>query len=161
MSDPTEFEPGPANLSAFMVRAIGEGLSANQTLAAWREAGGTVDRTFGLKLFGEMRGIGERSSAIAGLDVDVPVPAEMMTPWAANGPGNYAHWVAIHGRYVGERDVSEFRTTIYSDRPLSPAEAQDAAIAELGDVTETGTLAGFEPVGAVVTSVSILTGRPS
>lgn len=159
MTDLPPFEAGPANFTPFAARGLNEGLSGNAILNAWRAAGGHIDRTTGLKLIGEVRGLGPEAQAIAALDENTPVPIDLMQRWAANGPGEFAHFYVVHGHFRRETDVFEFRGTVYSPTPLSAAQVADEAWDQFNAAFGTGQYGEFVGQGVVQTSVAQLVGR--
>lgn len=143
------------NVSAFLPRAIEEGMSARRALASFREAGGRMGNQAFRSLYGEARAAVEGRDAIAGLDYDAIPPGTAYTDWTAGAEGRYATFVQSFTRMPGEVEVENRFYTHITDAPHSPQEAIDAAAEFYTDaaVSTGGTPQGVYQ-GSVVTSMT-------
>lgn len=131
-------EPGgvSGNRAGFIARAIQEGMSANQTLGALRDAGMGINRQAGLRLYGQVNA----SLARRGEQVAYPTNAlprgDMLQPWAMGRGGQYATQVEIQVRDRRTGIVSAVQYTHVTDEPHTGDEAIQAGMNLYGD-TET------------------------
>lgn len=155
-------EPIPAgNPAGFIADLIGGGVESAR--AAYREfhaAGGSMQETTFNQLFGEVRaGIANRG-ALVDVNYGVPLGDQHFTEWSAGRSGTFAHQVDILLREVGTTDPLMHSYTVMSDRPLSPADAIDQAIAEWSENIGPGQSGeGQVILGGVLSGAFKMTGR--
>lgn len=107
----------------FMVSAAREGLSANATLKALRDAGQGIGRTEGLALFRQAKAVQDNRVAAAGLEWNNPIPEGFGAPWPSRVRTDLSVSVKllIRNHVTGEYDVINHRT--YNAEGLTPGEA--------------------------------------
>lgn len=152
--------PEPFNIGSFLGKAVGEGLSARQAIAEFREAGMQMSNQTFRSLYSSARDALANHDAIAALDYDAIPPGDAFTDWAAGEGGNYATFIESFVRMPGEREVESRFFTHVTSEPHTPQEAIDAAAAIYGDEGDgTGPAYGAVYHGSVVTSVTRTTPR--
>lgn len=149
------------NPAGFIAELLQQG--AESAAGAYREfhaAGGSMQETTFNQLFGEVRaGIANRG-VLADTLYHVPLGDQHFTEWSAGRAGTYAHQVDILLREVGTTDPLMHSYTVMTDRPLSPAEAVDQAIAEWSENIGPGQSGeGQVILGGVLSGAFKMTGR--
>lgn len=127
-SAPDEGGVNVGNPSGFIASKIREGISGNQMLREFREAGGAMERQRFLRLIGDTRDVLARQPQAAAIDPSrIPTGDELAT-WAMGRGGQYATQVSlsIYDRETGL--VMHNPYTYVSDDPHSPEEAITEAI---------------------------------
>jgi hypothetical protein len=140
------------NPAGFMVDAIEQGLSSNQAIAAFREAGGAMGNEAFRRLYGEVgASIADRSAAAA-LDPYALPGASDYTKWSMGAGGQYVTTVDVLFRDVGTNDVGRKQYMYKTADPHTPAEAQLAAWGDMGD-PDNESQYGQRMVGAITRNV--------
>lgn len=156
-------EPGaPAgNPAGFIAELIGEGTpSARQAYDRFHAAGGSMQETTFNQLFGEVRAGIENRGRLVEADYHVPLGDQHFTEWSAGRAGTFAHQVDIMFREVGETDPQMRAYTVMSDRPLSPAEAIDQALADWAEHIQPGDTGESQVIlGGTLSGAFKMTGR--
>lgn len=137
------------NRAGFIARAIQQGMSANQTLAALREGGAGMARQAGLRLYGQV------ASSLANREAQISYPtnalprAEVLSPWAMGRGGQFATQVEIQVRDRRTGIISAVQYTHVTDEPHTGDEAIQAGMDLYGD-TDTQNRYGQTVEGGVV-----------
>lgn len=127
-----DFQITPGNPSGFMVYAQQLGLSARESLDAWRELGGTSGNQNWHTMYGQIADALSRIPDQAALDPTVlPGPTDYAT-WAAGRGGQFATQVGVVVTDVETGLQSTLQYTYFSDVPHTPDEARQAAMDEYG-----------------------------
>lgn len=140
---------------------IDQGLTATAALDEFRAMGAEGVRTqVWYDLWGETAAAKANAGRFFDIDYAAPLGGGDYVEWAAGRPGTYAHQVGVVVRDLesGTEWVTEY--TAVSDRPLSPQEAVDEAMAVFsqGTTAEGGT---FEERirGGFLKNAYVMTGR--
>lgn len=152
------------NPSGFIVGKIGEGTSATQALADWRDAGGTATTATWYRLWGEISNAEGLVNDIARLPGGVAVPVELHAPWSAGTEGRYAYQGYVQTERTEQlegggvlRVLESVPGMVVSDVILTPDEAAAQMIKDAAE----GYSEGNYPVralGATLTSAYLMTG---
>lgn len=135
MSD-LEFGDDGANIgnpAGFIAQSIRDGLSGNESLRQFREAGGSMRNEYWRSTFADVRDAMARSESVAGLNPDAIPNAEDYAQWAMGRGGQYATQVNVFMRGKGTGDSGFQPFTYVTDEPHTPGEAEQAAQDELSD----------------------------
>lgn len=154
MSDFEDFGDGTdlGNVSGFMAAQIRDGLSANEGLRQFREAGGAMRRDYWLQGYGEVRDVLSREDSAASLNPDALPDGTDYGEWAMGTGGQYATQVTVFTRDIETGTVIPQQYTYVTDDPHTPAEAEANAIADFADA-EAVSEYGQAVQGAVTTAV--------
>lgn len=124
--------PVPGNPAGFIAYHLQIGSSARESLAAWREAGGTAGNQAWYRLVGQVQDTLNRTSEMAALEPDLLPSSSDYGEIAMGRGGQYATNVVVTAvdQETGLASSSWFMH-VTSD-PHTPGEAQDAAMDEYG-----------------------------
>lgn len=116
------------NPAGFMSSKIMEGVSANQALRDFRDAGGAFRRQDWLRSYAGVRDTLSRQPDIAGISPSTVPDASQYGEWAMGRGGQFATQVQIHviDRESGIVGTAPF--TFISDEPHTPEDAVEAGI---------------------------------
>lgn len=137
-----EGNPWASGIRGFISGAIEEGLSGAQALDAFREAGGEGIRTqTWYDLWGETMGAKANAGRFFDVDYGSHLGDDMYADWNAKGPAGFAHQVELQVRSFDTGESFAIQQTVFSDTPMTPQEAVDAAFAQASDsgIQEGGT----------------------
>lgn len=140
------------NPAGFIAQSIRNGLSMNQSLREFREAGGAARNEYWRSTYADVRDAMARSENVAGLNPDALPTGEDYAEWAMGRGGQYATQVTVFIRTKGTGDSGTRQFTYLTDEPHTPGEAEQAAIDEFTDPVNAGP---YEDVvsGAMATNV--------
>lgn len=137
------------NRAGFIARAIQQGMSANQTLAALRDAGAGMARQAGLRLYGQVMGSLANREAQVAYPTNALPRAEVLSPWAMGRGGQFATQVEIQVRDRRTGIISAVQYTHVTNEPHTGDEAIQAGMDLYGD-TDTQNRYGQTVEGGVV-----------
>lgn len=116
------------NPAGFMASKIGEGVSANQALSDYREAGGSFRRQDWLRGYASVRDTLSRAPDTMGLPSDSVPPAEAYGEWRMGRGGQFATQVQMQVMDRESGIVGTAPFTYITDAPHTPDEAVAAGI---------------------------------
>lgn len=140
------------NPAGFIAQSIRDGLSGNETLRQFREAGGQMRNEYFRSTYANIRDAMARSENVAGLNPDALPTGEDYAEWSMGRGGQYATQVTVFIRQKGTGDTGTRNFTYVTDEPHTPGEAEQAAIDEFTDPINAGP---YEDVvtGSMATNV--------
>ena len=140
------------NVSGFMAQSIRDGLSANEALREFREAGGAMRRDYWLQGYSEVRDVLSREDTAGALDPGALPDGTDYGEWAMGRGGQYATQVTVFLRDIETGTVTPQQYTYVTDDPHTPEEAELNAIEDFGDAEAVSDY-GQAVQGAVTTAV--------
>lgn len=140
------------NPAGFIAQSIRDGLSGNESLRQFREAGGSMRNEYWRSTYADVRDAMARSETVPGLNPDMLPTGEDYASWEMGRGGQYATQVSVFIRQSGTGDTGTRNFTYVTDDPHTPGEAEQAAIDEFTDPINAGP---YEDVvtGALTTNV--------
>lgn len=121
------------NPAGFVAGSIREGMSANESLQAFKDAGGAMRRQTFLRMYGEVTSAIANSPGAMSRDPFAVPSAGDLTPWTM-GPGDqYATSVNVLFRDLDTGIVGHRQYLYVTDEPHAPIEAEQAAWDDFGD----------------------------
>lgn len=150
MADEGDYEtPNPGNPAGFIAYHLQIGSSARESLAAWRELGGTSGNQAWYRLVGQVQDTLNRTEQAAALEPGVLPSESDYGEWAAGPGGKYAYQIGVTATDLDTGLDTTSQYTVMSDVPLTPDEATAAAQDEYG-LDENAAKYGQEVTGAFV-----------
>lgn len=142
------------NAAGFASRMISEGVGVTEGRALFRDAGGRIGNQVWSRIYGETKAAFGNRSNLADLSPDDIPGDHLFTDWTVNNPRGNATQVTVFVRDRGSDSVDRLGYTHFSDGPVSPQEAIDAAMdMYTSAAAEGGSFAGQVILGAAVTGL--------